>query len=370
MRKSLRVAFLVALVAVVFLLYQSRHAIALEGFHWDILLASLREANLRLLLLSIAAIFAAYAVRALRWNRLSRKVGAPSFWGTYSATLMGFTCLFLFGRLGEPLRPLLIARKEQLPVTGMFGVYVIERLLDAASTLVIGGIALLIFQRQNVAGDSSSSLMHRARHGGAGLLIALVAMIAILVYFRLHGAGRLAGWLERARAKRGVAGRFAALICSFSEGLQGIQSGSDLFFAVFYTALHWLLIALIYQWVSNSFGDSLGSLTLAGAMLVLAFTMVGSTAQLPAVGGGAQLASFLVFTAILGVERERAAVAAITIWLISFAVCSIVGLPLLVREGWSLGELRQLARAEAVAKAEGRHAPDSGEGQTRGESRQ
>ena len=44
----------------------------------------------------------------------------------------------------------------------------------------------------------------------------------------------------------------------------------------------------------------LAALSLAAATLVLAFTLVGSAAQLPGVGGGAQVASFLVLTLILG----------------------------------------------------------------------
>jgi hypothetical protein len=31
------------------------------------------------------------------------------------------------------------------------------------------------------------------------------------------------------------------------------------------------------------------------------------------------------------------------LWLITFAACCVVGLPLLLREGWSMGELKQMA---------------------------
>ena len=41
--------------------------------------------------------------------------------------------------------------------------------------------------------------------------------------------------------------------------------------------------------------------------------------------------------------------AAIVIWLITFAGCCLVGLPLLFREGWSMGELRKMARDEEQA---------------------
>jgi hypothetical protein len=76
---------------------------------------------------------------------------------------------------------------------------------------------------------------------------------------------------------------------------------------------------------------------------------VGSAVQLPGVGGGAQLATFLVLTLIFGVEKEPAATMAIVVWLVGFASCSLVGLPLLFREGWSMGELRRMAQAEERA---------------------
>ena len=85
---------------------------------------SLRNANLSLLLLAIAAIYVCYAIRALRWMQFSRIAGHNAFLErVYSATLMGFTCTFLLGRAGEPIRPVLIAKKDSLSVAGMFGVY-------------------------------------------------------------------------------------------------------------------------------------------------------------------------------------------------------------------------------------------------------
>ena len=66
-------------------------------------------------------------------------------------------------------------------------------------------------------------------------------------------------------------------------------------------------------------------------------------------GGGAQVATFLVFTLVFGVEKVPAATASILIWLITFASCSLVGLPLLLAEGWSMGQLRQMASGAARA---------------------
>jgi hypothetical protein len=82
--------------------------------------------------------------------------------------------------------------------------------------------------------------------------------------------------------------------------------------------------------------------------------------QLPGVGGGSQLACFLAYTTIFGVEKEPAAAAAILIWLITFAGCSLAGVPLLIHEGMSLGELRRLAEQEEEEVERGEEAVDAG----------
>ena len=128
-----------------------------------------------------------------------------------------------------------------------------------------------------------------------------------------------------------------------------MRSWGDLAIAVLWTAAHWVLVVLIYVWIAHAFGGPLLAIDFSGAMLVLAFTMVGSALQLPGVGGGAQVATFLVLTVLFGVEKERAAATSITIWLITFAGSCLLGLPLLLKEGWSMGELRRTAKAEAEA---------------------
>jgi hypothetical protein len=87
----------------------------------------------------------------------------------------------------------------------------------------------------------------------------------------------------------------------------------------------------------------------------LAITLVGSVLQLPGVGGGAQVASFIALTTIFGVEQEPAAAITMVLWLITFAASAFMGVPLLIHEGLSMGELRNLARAEAAAERTGEH---------------
>jgi glycosyltransferase 2 family protein len=338
-------------VALALLVYHSRGAIH-RGFRIQRLLDAVEEARLSLLLIALAAIYAAYALRALRWKRFCHWLGDCPFSSVYSATLMGFAGIFILGRPGEPVRPLLLARKCRLPVSSMFGIWLLERVFDVAATAVLLGVSLLLPSRL-LSDDTSDDWQIRLRASGGLLLLGVVGLVAIVVYFRVHGAGvierRLASWRETA----GWRHRFASHFSGFSEGLQAIRTFPDLIYAVFYSGAHWVLIAFTYWLILHSFGGTLGALDFRGAILVLVFTMVGSTVQLPTVGGGTQVLAFIALTQIFGVEDETAAAAAIVLWLVTFMGVCLVGVPLLVREGWSMGDLRRLARAEAEGESAG-----------------
>jgi glycosyltransferase 2 family protein len=363
MKKSRRYfLLLLALAAVGYFAYKFRNAITLEGFRWGMVAESLHHSRLSFLLLAVVAIYICFAIRALRWMRFCRWLGLARFWNVYSATLMGFSCLFLLGRAGEPIRPVLIARKDSLSMPGMFGVYVLERISDALATLVLAGCALLVLQHgsfsslagagsasTSVAGSAAGSIVKLARSAGALLLVGLVVVIGFLVYFRYHGAGWLARKLQDAKWRRGWRGKIVLLLEGFVEGLHGIRTWEDLGALAGYTGVHWLLVAMVYVLVTHAFPGRLSQLSFGEVILVVAFTLVGSAVQLPGVGGGAQLATFLVLTLVLGVEKEPAATVSIILWLVGFASCCIVGLPLLFREGWSMGELRRMAQAEEQA---------------------
>jgi hypothetical protein len=218
-----------------------------------------------------------------------------------------------------------------------------------AAAAVIAGTALLLFQRHEIRGVENVPIMQTARVAGGVLILGLLGMIAFLIYFRYHGAEWLARRLQKSSWRHGWRGKIVTLLEGFSEGLQGIRTGADLIFLIALTAVHWGLIVFCYMWIAHALGGRLLALDYAGAMLVLAFSVVGSTAQLPGVGGGAQVATFLVFTLVFGVEKVPAATTSILIWLITFASCSLVGLPLLLLEGWSMGELRKMASGAARA---------------------
>ena len=348
---------LVILAAVVALAYQSRHKIHLADFTWKKFIASVGQANIPLLLLCLVGIYAAYAIRAVRWQRFCKYLGPTGFLNTYAGTLMGFAAIFVLGRAGEPVRPLLLARKERLPVASMFGIFFLERFCDFSAAAVLACLALLVFPNRLSDAGADMNWVNSAKGGGWLLLAAMAGLITVLVVYRFHGAAIVDRWLEQWRNAGGFRSRFAGAISGISEGLQAIRTPSDLLAAVFYTAIHWILATLIYLGVAHGFGEAFlhTDMNFSGAMLLLSVTLVGSVLQLPGVGGGAQIASFVALTKIFGVEQEPAAAIAVVLWLITFAGGTLVGIPLLIHEGLSVGELRQLARAEAEAEESGKH---------------
>jgi len=348
---------ILALGALAALAYLSRRKIHLGDFTWSRFIHAVGQANVWLLLLSVLAIYGAYALRSLRWQQLSRYLGPSGFVEVYSATVMGFASIFILGRAGEPVRPLLLARKSRLPVVSMFGVWVLERITDFAGGVALAALSLLVFAGKLADAGLNTDWVENARAGGWLLLGILAAIVILMFYFRLHGAGALERRLDYWHRAEGLKGWLAGIIAGFSQGLQAIRTASDLLIAVAYTAAHWGLVTLAYFWIARAFASAFvqSDVNFPGAMLLLAVTLVGSVLQLPGVGGGAQVASFIALTTIFGVEQEPAAAIAIVLWLITFAAPTLVGVPLLIHEGLSMGELRNLARDEAEAERAGKH---------------
>jgi uncharacterized protein (TIRG00374 family) len=329
-----------------YLVYRASGSLGLAGFSGAKLWAAIEGADPGWLAASVVLIYGCYALRSLRWQVFQRNLGRARFWEIYPATLGGFAAVFLLGRAGEPIRPYLLARRARHPVADIFGIWVLERLFDIASMAVIAAVALLLFAGGSHSGDAANTVASASRTAGALLAAGVGGAIVFLVYLRLHGTALLEKRLEGWKARAGWRGAAAKIVLGFITGIQAVRSLGDLVAAVFYSAVHWTVVLVVYYCVAQSFGGRLGELRMSDCMLVLAFTLVGSAVQLPAVGGGSQALAIFAFTKVFGVEPERSVAAAIVLWLVTFAGCSIAGIPLLVREGVSLGKLREIAEHE------------------------
>jgi hypothetical protein len=191
----------------------------------------------------------------------------------------------------------------------------------------------------------ADQLATAARTTGAILFAGVLAAAAAVLYLRLHGTALLERHQHTTIQTGGWRATLARFVLGFVRGVQTIRTWGDLILASVYSAVHWAVIALVYYWVSHAFART-AVIGLADAPLVLAFSLIGSSIQLPGVGGGSQVGAIIAYTAIFGVEREPAVAAAIVLWIITFAGVSVVGVPMLIHEGWGLRELKEMAAEE------------------------
>jgi uncharacterized protein (TIRG00374 family) len=90
----------------------------------------------------------------------------------------------------------------------------------------------------------------------------------------------------------------------------------------------------------------LSDLDTGHTLLLMGFSMVGSIVQLPAVGGGSQLAVISALQVIYGIPPELAVSCGILLWIVTFMAVIPVGLVLAHREHLSLRKLSHEAQAE------------------------
>jgi glycosyltransferase 2 family protein len=343
-RKPIFIAIVV--VALGLVLYKARGVLHLGDFSGSKLLHAVREANPFYVILAFTMIYVCFGIRSMRWQIFQRNIGNADFWKIFRLTLAGFAAIFVFGRAGEPVRPLLLAKKQDLPVADMFGIYVLERIFDMASIALITGIGLMFFGMHAHEGDMAYQLATAAKTTGTILFVAVLASAGALVYMRLHGTAALEKRLHATIHGGGWRSALARVLLGFIRGVQTIRTPADFGWASLYSFVHWVGIALVYYWVSHGFQGALHEIGPGDATLVLAFSLVGSSIQLPGVGGGSQAGAIIAYTAIFGVEKEPAVAAAMVLWLVTFAGCSFAGVPLLIHEGLGLRELKRMAAQE------------------------
>jgi len=294
--------------------------------------------GLRHLLIAVGIIYFTYFLRALRWKIFLRPVCRARFGSLLPAQFIGFTGLALLGRPGELIRPYLIARKEGLTFSSQLAVWAVERIFD------IGAFALLVsIDVFFLAGRAHLPHGGQLRQFGAVLLL-LVAAMAVTAWFVQHSGAGIALWIERRLSPvwPGFARSLSSKVRAFGEGLNTIHNTSSFLQLAGVSIALWLSIALAYRYVLHAYPQpELHYMQVPQVLLLMASSIVGSMIQLPAVGGGSQLAviSMLSSPEWFAVPRELAVSAGMLLWLVTFMAVIPVGLVLARHEHVSLRKL-------------------------------
>jgi uncharacterized protein (TIRG00374 family) len=306
-------------------------------------------ARLDYLLLSILLVFVTFLVRAIRWRFFMVPIKAASLWVLFVGQILGFCAIYLVGRPGELVRPAYIAKKEDVPMSGMIAVLVLERVLDTIAMVVLFAAAIYF---EPVNPDTAQGIfalkeMHKWGHVLFGFTALLILGLAL---FRMNAAGITAAALKLMRFLPERPLRFFAhFLRSFGEGLSVIRDWKGLAGSLVTTAVLWMVNTTIFWLVFKSVRHRLGHLPWLAAGLTLFCAALGLIVQFPGIGGGYQVGVILSLTQIFNVAVEPATGASILIWLVMSVPCMVLGLILLIREGLSIRKLEAITEEEEQA---------------------
>lgn len=342
-RKQILIAAIIVLAALGWGIYHLASGPQWQQFSTAALWASLAQARLSYLLLGAALTFASYLSRAFRWKAFLRPMKQAPVGGLFTATLVGFSAVALLSRAGEVVRPWMIAQKERLPLSSQLGAWTLERVFDTLTLVGLLGASLWFYPTPTVAGEHAAAILQHFRSAGFGLTIAALGLAGwlALMHYAPQFTERIIlalAWPLPERARDGL----RRALEHFAATLAVIRDARSFLECIFWSSLVWLTLLGAYWSAARAFGGPLTALHWSAMTLVMMAAVTGSIAQLPAVGGGVQLATTLTLTELFGVPLAPATAVALTLWVMTFLLVLIPGLPLAARAGLSWSRLRSL----------------------------
>jgi hypothetical protein len=317
-------------------------------FDWITFWNETRQSSLKHIFHACAYIYLADVLRAWRWQVFLRP-RKGSWLQLISPTFIGFTGLALLGRPGEFIRPFLIARRTNLPFSSQIAVWTVERIFDIGAFTVMM-VAAIYF----APGLKELPFYAKFREAGYILVLLVLGMILSAALIARNGE-HLARWFEQKFASSTIVHKIGNKIREFGLGLNTIHGPWAFFLLSFSSIIVWFCIALAYREVTHSYHvPILRQMTTSHVLLLMGASMVGSVLQLPAVGGGSQLATIGALNHVYDVPRELAVSCGMLLWLTTFMSIIPLGLWFAHREHVSLRRLSQesVAEEEKALKSE------------------
>lgn len=313
---------------------------------WNVVSVHLQQVRLWPLLVAMMLINLTIVARSLRWQTLLAPITKVAFHNAFAATSIGFGSIFVFGRAGEVVRPVILSLREKVPPSATIATILIERIFDTVTVVTVFALNLLFFSLPTNRADDLTTL-GRIHTLGVLMSVGVVAGIIVLVLIRLK-AKVLISLLERwtKRLPERLTRPLLNLVRHLADGLSVLVNLQELARAVFYSAVVWLLVTASTWLVAQAFGVDF---SFSHAIFVMGFGLVGSVVPTPGGSAGAFHKAAQIGLVFLGIEENLAAAIAIVYHLIAFGTPFIIGMFYLVRDGISLTRLREMIAQETAA---------------------
>jgi glycosyltransferase 2 family protein len=348
-RKRILASAVVFLILAVLVYLQYRHW---RTFDWGTFWSQTHRIKKMHVLHGILFIYAGYILRAVRWKIFLRPVRPKTkITDLISPTLIGFTGLALLGRAGEFIRPYLIARRTDLPFSSQLAVWAVERIFDIGAFAFL--IVLAIFLPTALPSIPHPEYYRRLQEAGFALTALVIATGVGAVIIGRKGEAA-AHWVEQrfSHLPSNFGHKLGQKVREFGMGLNTIHGPWSMLGLTVVSVGMWYLIALAYHEVTHSYGVDALEIPVPQLLILMGSSMVGSMLQLPAVGGGSQMATIATLSSVFDVPPEMAASCGILLWLVTFAAVVPVGLLLAHNERLSLRKLSEESHHAEKAELE------------------
>ncbi|MCL2669507.1 MAG: flippase-like domain-containing protein [Syntrophaceae bacterium] len=274
--------------------------------------------------------------RAFRWGFILRPLVRIDFFPLFSISNVGFLAITaLPARLGELVRPYLIAKRSPLAMSAALGTIFVERVTDCLTVMLIGAAVLLLIPLP--------VWLVRA----ASLFFGMTLLLAILLFWLILRPEKtqriitpLTGRLPE-RYREGV----RRIIGHFLEGFRIISAPGPLLAVVGLSLVIWLTNVCIIHLMLRSFGWQLPAAVPFVVMLILIVGIAIPTA--PGFIGNWHYFCILALS-LFGIPKVEALPFAIVYHFLNIGVIVLLGLAFLPANRFSLTAMRREATVEAL----------------------
>jgi uncharacterized protein (TIRG00374 family) len=334
-KRALRIGLSLALMAAL-----------LAVFLWNVDLGevagSLERTDPVLIGAAVALALGTYWFRAVRWQLILRPLGKVRHSSAVLATIVGYTAMTLFpARMGDLVRPILLAKRERVAVSGALASILTERIFDLW-TVVLYFLVFLVWPPEMTELDEAARANFEVlRTSGYAVGAVLVAgTLVLLGLFRFQErfvdlATRPVAWF-RSRWRQPAAN----FLNHFLDGLRVLQRPRDLIITVGASLLLWYFI---YWQVKVTLLAFDLDLPLRVSYFLVTMAVIGLAIPTPGGVGGFHKATQVGLTAFFAVELNRATAVAIVYHATCFLPITLLGLLCLPLIGFRLRDVDTLA---------------------------
>ena len=291
----------------------------------------------------LATLLVYFFARAGRWWFLVRPLGPVRFRALLAVACAGFMWILLLPwRLGEFVRPLLLARASPIRFSQALGTVALERVVDGLMVCAMFFVATAAMPAAPALAGLYAACLGVAALFGAALLV----LLALATWPRAAGAALHA---TVGRIAPGLAARLATLARGISEGLTALPSVAPLLLFVLATLIYWAANALGMWVLARGCDVPLGPAEVVAVLAVLNLTLL--IPGPPAHVGTFQLGVLTGLALVLPPEQvaTRGAVFAFYLYVCQLGLIVALGVVTTLHLRWGWRETLAHLRGEHLA---------------------